>query len=88
MARKKICNVCGNPLHLTDLCADYSISTQIGYGSAYDGGELNLHLCCDCLDRLIASCKVNPVTEKTETADAELMTAAEEFNEIFEKRED
>lgn len=87
MARKKICNVCGKPLHITDACANYSIQTQIGYGSAHDGSVLNLRFCSDCLDKFIASCKVSPVIEKTEETDAELTAAAAEFNEIFEQFE-
>ena len=36
---------------------------HIGYGSVHDGDIVNLHLCCDCFDKIVDECKVSPVEE-------------------------
>ena len=56
-----VCNVCGRVLDECESRDDYSITRVIGYGSKYDGLSLDLRLCCDCLDKLIDSCKVMPI---------------------------
>ncbi len=33
------------------------------YGSKFDYDTMNLTLCVDCLDELVLSCKINPITE-------------------------
>lgn len=38
------------------------------YGSKYDFSELNLVLCSDCLDRLVESCEINPLSEYSESS--------------------
>ena len=36
-----------------DVQEDYTIHTRIGYGSKYDEEEIELHICCDCMDKII-----------------------------------
>ena len=60
-----VCNKCGKVFDMWDTQEDYTISTQIGYGSSYDGDHLNLHICCECMDKLISECIVSPIIEDT-----------------------
>lgn len=55
------CNICGEVLDEFDIQNDFSIDRKIGYGSEFDGDDLSISLCCDCMDRIIKSCKVSPV---------------------------
>lgn len=57
------CSKCGKEFDEFDMLAEFNISTRIGYGSVHDGEFLDLHLCCECMDKLIADCAVSPVSE-------------------------
>ena len=57
------CNKCGKPLHLFDRQEDFSIARELGYGTKYDGETLELRLCCNCMEELIAECKISPIKE-------------------------
>lgn len=60
-----ICNMCGKELDLWDEQENFSVvNYNIGFGSKYDGCELRLDLCCDCMDKIIDQCKISPVKEK------------------------
>ena len=59
----KICNRCGRELDFWDVQEDFTIDRHIGYGSVHDGDIVNLHLCCDCFDKIVDECKVSPVEE-------------------------
>lgn len=63
--KKTICNKCGR--EFGDVTQDYnenfSIHTQIGFGSKYDRCGLELDLCSDCMDELIDSCVISPVID-------------------------
>lgn len=59
----KICNRCGRELDFWDVQEDFTIYRHIGYGSVHDGDIVNLHLCCDCFDKIVDECKVSPVEE-------------------------
>lgn len=61
--KQTCCNMCGKEFDEFDMFAKFAINTQIGYGSVHDGEHLDLHLCCDCMDHLIDSCAVSPVSE-------------------------
>ena len=63
MEKKIVCNKCGKTLDLFDIQEDFTIERDLGYGTIYDGSILRLHLCCDCMDKLISECKVTPVTD-------------------------
>ena len=64
MAKHKKCNMCGKDLDKSfDTYIDYVLYAYIGYGSIHDGDKVNMRLCSNCLDNLIAACKINPVEE-------------------------
>jgi hypothetical protein len=75
MARgKTICNVCGKKFNMLDDQENFGIHTdEIGYGSRYDGKQINLDMCCKCFDKLmseiIPKCKINPIEEHTSYGD-------------------
>lgn len=60
-----ICNKCGKDLDLWDLQEKFSITHKLGYGTKYDGSNLNLRLCCDCMEKLIEECAVSPISDNT-----------------------
>lgn len=61
--KKTICNLCGKNFDFWDEQGNFSIYTCIGYGSKYDGEQLKLDLCCECMDNLIDLCVISPVSE-------------------------
>jgi hypothetical protein len=65
--RNPFCNMCGKKFDICDEQEDFSIyRRRIGYGSKYDGHELKLDLCCECMDRIIGDCMINPVAHDWE----------------------
>ena len=60
MATKVICNICGKEMDDVDLRNNIRIDKCLGYGSKFDGEDIHLDICCDCLDKIIESCKVDP----------------------------
>ncbi len=61
MAREFYCNKCGKKLDIWDTQGDFSIQRHLGYGSRYDGANLDLDLCCDCMDKIIEECAIPPI---------------------------
>ena len=61
MASEK-CNKCGKEFDIWDMQEDFSMQRNLGYGTKYDGDDLFLSLCCDCMEELIDSCKISPIT--------------------------
>lgn len=59
------CNRCGKTLDFWDVQEDYSLHRHLGYGTKYDGSNLDLQLCCDCMDKLIEECDISPVSDNT-----------------------
>lgn len=57
-----ICNKCGEKLDFWDKQEGFFINRKLGYGTKYDGDKLNLHLCCNCMEKLIDECKVTPIS--------------------------
>ena len=57
------CNMCGKTLDTFDTQEDFSIQRKLGYGTKNDGSVLDLHLCCDCLDRLVDECTISPIID-------------------------
>ena len=57
----KKCNKCGKEFDVWDTNEDFTIIRSLGYGTKYDGGFLKMHLCCDCMEKLIDACSVNPI---------------------------
>lgn len=62
-----ICNMCGKKFDMWDKSNGFSTSDQFGYGSKRDGDNIELDLCCDCMDKVVdyvvENCKINPITE-------------------------
>ena len=62
--KKLICNMCGKEFDHWDLQEGFGFHSQyIGYGSKYDECSLELDLCCGCMDKIIESCEISPVTD-------------------------
>lgn len=64
---KTICNLCGNEFNEWDELENFGIHTRVGYGSKFDGNDIELDLCCNCfdklIDRLLPECKINPIAK-------------------------
>ena len=56
-----VCSVCGKQLDLWDIQEDFTIHKRLGYGTKYDGDDICLKLCCECMEKLIDSCAVSPL---------------------------
>lgn len=55
------CNVCGKTFDQADRNQHFTMYARIGYGSKYDGDELMLDICTDCMDSLIDRCVISPL---------------------------
>lgn len=62
---RAICNMCGKPLDIFDETEGISICKHLGYGTAFDGDDLDFHACCACMDKIINMCKVSPIKNNT-----------------------
>lgn len=65
MAKETVCNKCGKKFDIWDTQENFSIYTRLGYGTKYDGDNLELDLCCECMEKLIAECAISPIKENT-----------------------
>ena len=54
MSRITTCNKCGNRLNEWDIQEDFKIYSKL---------ELELDLCCKCMDELIDSCTISPIAD-------------------------
>ena len=61
MARKTVCNKCGKTFDIWDEYEGISVRRVFGYGTKYDGCDIELDLCSSCVEELIDGCKINPV---------------------------
>lgn len=61
--KEYFCNKCGKKMDLFDIQEQFHFADRLGYGTKHDGDYIELDLCCDCMDALIDSCKINPVIE-------------------------
>lgn len=65
MTETKYCNHCGRVLDFWDLQEDLTIhKDNLGYGTQHDGDSVHLQLCCDCFDKLVGECAIDPITER------------------------
>lgn len=64
---KTLCNLCSKEFNEWDEQENFGIHTRVGYGSRFDGDNIDLDLCCECFDklmgRLVSECKINPIIE-------------------------
>jgi Fe2+ or Zn2+ uptake regulation protein len=65
MVNEIVCNKCGKKFDMWDSYENYSINAHLGYGTKYDGDNLELHICCDCMEKLIDECIISPIKENT-----------------------
>ena len=65
MAKEITCNRCGKKFDIWDMQENFSINTRLGYGTKYDGDDLELDLCCGCMEKLIDECAISPIKENT-----------------------
>lgn len=63
MAKQTICNWCGKIMNSLDRKNGVSLYSLVGYGSTYDGQEINLDLCPLCTTEFInlnnQKCKIS-----------------------------
>ncbi len=62
MAKEIVCNKCGRVLDFWDIQEDFSIKRDLGYGTKYDGEKLDIHLCCNCVEKFIDECIIYPIS--------------------------
>ena len=55
--------MCGREFDFLDEQESFHFYSRLGYGSRYDNHTLRLDLCCKCMDQIIDSCKLSPVTD-------------------------
>lgn len=60
-SNKCFCNKCNKEFNIFDIHNGLKIKRVMGYGSTYDGDDINLNICTNCLDELINSCLINPI---------------------------
>lgn len=60
---EQYCNKCGKKLDLWDKQENFSINRHLGYGTKYDGCVMRLSLCCDCMEQLVDSCALFPISD-------------------------
>lgn len=58
------CNICGRKFNQWDKQESFGVfKSRCGYGTELDGCELELDICCDCMEDLVRRCKISPVKE-------------------------
>lgn len=60
----RYCNICGSKMDFWDVQEDFTIHTTAGYGSKYDEEEIEIHICCDCMDKIIEKCAISPIASE------------------------
>jgi len=73
LAEQSRCNKCGKTLDFFDTQNDFELHRHPGYGSKYDLGYIDLHLCNNCFDELFenlrSQCVVDPLKYSEERSD-------------------
>lgn len=64
MNTERKCNICGKDMDFWDRQQRFDMEVDVGYGSVHDGESVELHICCDCFDKLLARCVVSPVVKE------------------------
>lgn len=57
-----VCNKCKKEFDIWDTHNGLIINKIMGYGSRYDGEKINMNICCDCMDDIIESCLISPMS--------------------------
>lgn len=63
---EQTCNFCGKSASNNDImfCDITEIEILPGYGSKFDGDEIQIDICDDCLEKLIGSMLIKPTIEE------------------------
>ena len=62
---RKYCSMCGKRFNMWDLQNNFVIHKyRICYGSVHDEMGLCLELCNECMDKIIQTCEISPVTDE------------------------
>lgn len=56
-----ICNKCGKEFDIWDMQENFTLTRNLGYGTTHDGETLQIHMCCECMEKLIEECAVSPI---------------------------
>lgn len=64
MNTERKCNICGKDMDFWDRQQRFDMNVDVGYGSIHDGESVELHICCDCFDKLLDRCVVSPVVKE------------------------
>lgn len=71
--RRKCCTMCNKIFDMCDLQEDFSCQKWIGYGSVYDLEFLDIQLCCDCFDKVLAYILKNSVNNPLTDYDFDIL---------------
>lgn len=61
MSIRTQCNMCGKLFDVYDEQHDFRLVRRLCYGSAHKGQDMELDLCCKCMDGLIEKCEITPL---------------------------
>lgn len=61
--KRTFCNICGKAFDDFDSIGNNKIHKKMSYGSKYDGDYVAIDICCECMDKLIDSCKISPIEQ-------------------------
>ena len=78
MSTKCVCNLCGKEMDYVNLNNGLKISRTMGYGSAYDGDHIDIDICCECFDKIIEACVIDP---RDEQMSFDFMPSTEEYED-------
>lgn len=82
MSKTIICNKCGKQFDFWDTQENFDIHTVCGYGSKFDGEEIELDLCCSCFDKLVEECAISPLKKNEREAIISLRGLQYGFREL------
>lgn len=63
MAKDIFCNCCGKKFTMWDIQENISIHKTMGYGSDYDGEEIEIDFCVECFDKIVERCVISPIVK-------------------------
>lgn len=69
---QKRCTMCNKIFDEWDLQEDFSYQKWIGYGSVHDTEYLDIQLCCNCFDKILAFILKNSVNDPLTDYDFEI----------------
>lgn len=59
------CDFCGKQFTVFDEQENFGLHySNVGYGSHYDGCDINVDLCCDCFDKMMKEYVIEKLINK------------------------